>query len=237
MKVLKLAAVLATVCTLVNGTVAAQVGRPPAQSPYRDITHASAWSALFGHLGGDGGELGIGPHDGITYGIRYDRQMSGLIQAGLSVSYMDLQRLIVDADDSVATRVTGPVDESVVLIEAALQFNLTGGKTWHNLQPFFTGGIGYALGSNTAADTSGYDFGNRFSISPGAGVRYFLGDRVHLRLETRLHFWKLKYPSSYQMEPDDEPGTPGNSNAVVTDAQLDDWANGWWFIGGVGFSF
>ena len=217
--------------------VCAQVGHPPEQSPYRDVAHGSSFTLLFGHLGGDGGKIRVGPHNGPTYGIRYGFAMSGFIQGGLTASYMDLERFIVDADDSVATRVTGPVNQSVVLIEAALQFNITGGKTWHNMQPYFTGGLGYAFSSSTSADTSGFEFGKRFSVSPGVGLRYFLGDRLHVRLETRRHFWKLKYPASFQQEPADEPGTEDNPNAVITDGKLSEWTSGWWFFGGLGFSF
>ncbi|MEO8295866.1 MAG: hypothetical protein ABI613_10165, partial [Gemmatimonadota bacterium] len=191
----------------------------------------------YGNLGGDGGKLGIGPHGGPTYGIRYDFRMSGFIQAGLSANYMDLERLIVDADDPPDARVTGPVSQSVVTIEAALQFNITGGKTWHGLQPFFTGGLGYALGSTTKADTSGFKFGNRFSISPGVGLRFYPTSRIHFRIEARQHFWKLKYPPAFQDEPASVPGGIGNEDAVITDKKLNEWANGWWIMGGIGFSF
>jgi opacity protein-like surface antigen len=220
---------------LAAAPLAAQVGHPPGHSPYRDILHGSSWTLLAGSLGGNGGKLGIGPHHGKTYGVRYDFGMGGFIQAGLSVSYMDLERLIVDADLPPATRVSGPVKESVVLIEAGMEFNLTGAKTWHRLAPYVTGGLGYALGSSTKADTSGYTFGNRFAISPGAGIRIFLADRLHLRLEARRHFWKLKYPASYEDEPASLPGSTGN--AVIKDGKLNEWASGWWLIGGIGFSF
>lgn len=231
----RLVAVLAL--TMAATPVGAQVGHPPASSPYRDILHGTSWSLLVGHLGGDGGKIRVGPRNGATFGVRYDLRMSGLIQAGLSVSYMDLQRFIVDADDPPTANRTGPFDQSVVLLEAALQLNITGAKTWHGLTPFLTGGLGYALSSSTARDTSGYKFGNRFSVSPGIGMRYFLGSRVHIRLETRRHFWKLKYPAAYQDEPDDLPGTGEDSNAVIQDGKLDEWASGWWVIGGIGFSF
>ncbi len=214
-----------------------QVGHPPSRSPYRDVRFGSSVTPLFGRLGGEGGELRIGPHHGNTYGLRFGFRMSGFIEGGLTASYMDLERFIVDADDSVASRVTGPVDQSVVLIEAALQFNLTGGKTWHNLQPFITGGLGYAIASNTGADTSGFDFGKRFSISPGAGVRYFLGQKIQLRLEARRHFWKLKYPAAYLDEPEAEPGTEEDPNAVITNGKDNEWTSGWWVIGGIGFAF
>jgi hypothetical protein len=222
---------------LVQGSLIAQVGHPPAKSPYRDVLHGSSWTLLYGNLGGDGGKLGIGPHNGPTYGLRYDFRMSGFIQAGISASYMDLERLIVDADDPPASRVTGPVDQSVVTIEAALQFNITGGKTWHGLQPFFTGGLGYALSSSTKADTSGFEFGNRFSISPGVGIRFYPASRIHLRFEARQHYWKLKYPAAFQDQPADVPGGLDNEDAVITDGKLNEWASGWWIMGGIGFSF
>jgi hypothetical protein len=215
----------------------AQVGHSPDRSPYRDVRFGSSITPLFGRLGGDGGEARVGPHHGNTYGIRFGFRMSGFIEGGISASYMDLERFIVDADDSVATRVSGPVSQSVVTIEAALQFNITGGKTWHNIQPFFTGGLGYALSSSTDQDTSGFDFGKRFSISPGVGLRYFLGQRIQLRLEARRHFWKLKYPASFLDEPDEEPGSEDDPNAVITSGKDNEWASGWWVMGGFGFSF
>jgi len=229
---------LALVALLVGApALQAQVGHPPEKSPYRDVLRGSSFSLVYGHLGGDGGQIGVGPHNGPTYGVRFDFRMSGFIQGGVTASYMDLERLIVDADDSVATRVKGPVDQSVVLIEAGLQFNITGGKTWHRLQPFFGGALGYALSSDTKADTSGFEFGKRFSVSPGVGARYFLSDRLILRFETRRHFWKLKYPAAFQEEPDDQPGDSDNSNAVLGPGKLSEWTSGWWFMGGLSFSF
>ena len=128
--------------SLAGATAQGQVGHAPSRSPYRDVRFGTSITALFGNLGGDGGEAHVGPHNGNTYGVRFGFRMSGFIEGGLSLSYMDLERFIVDADDSVATRVSGPVEQNVVTIEAVLQFNLTGGMTWHNIQPFFIGGLG-----------------------------------------------------------------------------------------------
>jgi hypothetical protein len=225
------------ILVLMATAAAAQVGHAPGRSPYRDIRFGKSITPIFGRLGGEGGEARVGPQDGNTYGIRFGFRMSGFIEGGLSASYMDLQRFIVDPDDSVATRVSGPVDQSVVLIEAALQFNITGGKTWHNLQPFLSGGLGYAMASSTDQDTTGFDFGKRFSISPGVGARYFLGDRIQLRVEARRHFWKLKYPQSFLEEPEEEPGTEEDPNAVITSGRDNEWTSGWWVMGGIGFSF
>lgn len=213
--------------------LAAQVGHSPSSSPYRDIPRGSSWSLLVGNVSGNGGSLGIGPKSGMTYGVRWDLRMSGFVTGGLALNYMDLERDVLDADEPEATRRTGPFDMSVIQAEAVIQFNVTGGKTWHRIAPFFTAGVGYGLGSDVERDTSGFQFGNRITVSPGAGLRYFLGSHVHLRLEARRLFWKLKYPGEYEDEPENDPG----GDPVITNGKLSDWTSGWWFIGGFSFSF
>ena len=106
-----------------------------------------------------------------------------------------------------ANRVSGPVKQSVTFAELALQFNLTGGKSWHRIAPFIGAGVGLALAGDTPADTSWYDFGNKFYLAPSAGFRFFLSDRLHLEGEARAIFWKLNYPTTFQQEPVEEPGT------------------------------
>ena len=58
-------------------------------------------------------------------------------------------------------RVRGPVDQTVSFAELNLQFNLTGGKTWHRLAPFMGVGGGLTFPSGTAADTSGFELGQQ----------------------------------------------------------------------------
>jgi hypothetical protein len=217
----------------------AQVGHPPGASPYRDIRYGKSVTLLYGDIGGDGGKLGIGPHDGPAYGARFDIRISAPLQLGVSLAQANLERLIVDADDSVATRVKGPVDQELTMIELALQLNLTGRKTWHRLAPYLTGAAGYASATDTPADTSGYKFGSKFYLAPGFGVRLFVTDRLHLRAEARQLFWKLHYPSSYLDEPADQPGSnpPDDSNAVIQDGKRDQWTGGRELRIGLGFTF
>ena len=108
----------------------------PSSSPYRDIRKGHTFTPIYGHFGGDGGEFGIGPHDGPAYGFRYDIRTGSTIQFGLGLAYAELKRLIVDPFVELANRVSGPVDQTVTFAEVNLQFNLTGGKTWHRLAPF-----------------------------------------------------------------------------------------------------
>jgi len=226
-------ALLGLGCLLWGRGLAAQVGHEPSKSPYRDIPRGSSFTLMAGYLGGDGGSLGIGPRHGMTYGVLYDLRTSGFVTGGLALSYMDLERDVLDADAPQATRRSGPFKQSVINAEAVLQFNLTGGKTWHHIAPFFSGGVGYALGSDVKSDTSGFQFGNRFTVSPGFGLRYFVGSHLHLRFEARRAFWKLKYPSSYLEDPANDP----NGSPVITNGKTSDWMSSWWMIGGLSFSF
>ncbi len=216
-------------------SVAAQVGHPPSTSPYRDIVQGQSLTFLVGSFAGDGGKLGIGPHNGTMYGVRYDIRLSNPIQVGFSVTRSGLERFIVDADDSVATRRTGPVSQSLVAAEMALQWNLTGKKTWHGLAPYFGGSIGVAFAGDTRADTSGYRFGTKMVVGPNLGFRFFVSRRLHLRGEARQSYWKLKYPSAYLDEPSEQPGT-GASNAVIQDKRLSQWTGGRQLTVGLGYA-
>jgi hypothetical protein len=215
----------------------AQVGHSPDASPYRDIRKGHTLTAIGGYLTGNGGDLNIGPHDGAVFGARYDIRTSRTIQFGLGLAHGSLDRFIVNPFVTLANRRTGPVSQSVTFAELNLQFNLTGGKSWQRIAPFIASSAGLAFASGTPADTSRYEFGNKFYIAPAAGLRFFLGERIHLRAEARLTFWKLNYPTTFQQEPPEEPGTEENPNAVITGDNLDEWTATPWLQAGLGYSF
>jgi hypothetical protein len=220
-----------------RGTAYAQVGNPPQSSPFRDIRPGHTFSVTGGYFFGGGGDFNIGPHHGRLIGARYDIRTSRAIQFGLGVTRGNLQRFIVNPFVTLANRRTGPVDQSVTFIDLALQLNVTGGKTWHRLAPFVGLSSGLAIATSTPADTSGFEFGNELYFAPGLGFRFFLTQRLHLRAEARATFWKLDYPTTFTQEPVEEPGTPGNPNAVITGGSLSEWTSSSWLSAGLGYSF
>ena len=115
----------------------AQVGHEPGHSPYHDIHKGHTITATFGHIAGSGGRFGIAPHSGNSYGIRYDIRAGSSVQMGLGFSRANLQRLIVDPFVTLAKRTTGPVDQTVSFAEVNILLNLTGGKSWRRLAPFY----------------------------------------------------------------------------------------------------
>jgi hypothetical protein len=233
--------ILITTACLATTQLAGQVGHDPAHSPYRDITHGKSITLLYGDVGGDGGKVRVGPHNGRSFGARFDLRLSAPIQFGLTVQKAQLERFVVSADDSVATRRTGPFDQDLTMIEATLQLNLTGKKTWHRLAPFISGSLGWTHGSGLpsgVADSSGYKFGSKFYLVPAIGVRAFVTQSLFIRAEARQLFWKLNYPSSYTREPAAQPSTdPDHPNAVLPDGKRQEWEGGPELRVGLGFAF
>jgi hypothetical protein len=210
----------------------AQVGHSPRSSPYRDIRKGHTFTVVGGYFGGEGTSLGIGPHDGAVYGARYDIRTGGTVQFGLGVTHGTLQRFIVDPFAPEAERKRGPVDQSVTFADISLQFNVTGGKSWHRLAPFIGASLGLAMASDTPADTSGFSFGNEVYFAPTIGTRVFLSNRLHVRAEARWTFWKIDFPLTFQRQP-----TPENPNPVILVSELHEWDTSSWLQLGLGYSF
>ena len=213
----------------------AQVGHAPGASPYEDIVDAHSITPVGGYFAGGGGKFGIGAHNGYIYGLRYDLRAGKTVQFGFSAARGALDRFIVDPFVALARRRSGPFDQTTTFLDATVQFNVTGAKTWHGLAPFTGVTLGVAFGEDLAADTSGYDFGTKFYVGPQLGTRFFVTRNLHLHAEVRGVFWKVNYPTSFGGEPPEEPGTPDAPNAVIPDGKLDEWTINPWFQVGLGY--
>ncbi len=221
--------------------LAAQVGHAPNASPYRDIPRGRTVTLLVGDVGGNGGSIGVGPHHGQSYGVRFDARLGAPLQIGLTVARAELERLVVSAADSVSNRVDGPVKQSLTMVELGLQLNITGRKSWHRLAPFIGGAAGYADGSGLPAgvkDSSGYKFGGKLYFAAGGGLRVVISNALQLRLEARQLFWKLKYPLSYISDPAAQPsGDPNHPNSVLPGNKREEWSGARELRGGLSYSF
>ena len=219
--------------------LAAQVGNDPSHSPYHDILRGNGWTVTAGHVFGDGGPLRVSPNSGTSLGVRYDVRFSRLLQGFAGVTHFALQRAILNPNDSVIHRYSGPIDQPIWSPEVGLQMNLTGAKTWHGIAPFAAIAMGTAIGAAQAQDTSGFVFGTKILFTPTAGLRWYLGDRLHVRLEGEMLYWKMKYPSNWTLEPSAQPSNPGEpTTAPVADVSgLSDWIPTAALRLGIGFSF
>lgn len=216
--------------------LSAQVGTDPEKSPYRELTRTTFIAPFVARIDGDGGDFGVGPHNGIMYGATLFLRANRFLSLGLGASHGTLERRIVDPFVELENRDQGIVDQKLTTIDGHVGLNLTGGKTWRRLAPFLSLSGGLAIAGETKADTSGFSFGTRFYFAPGAGVRLAITQRLQFRAEARAMFWKIPYPDSYRTEPPLEPGTPADPNAVITDGRLSEWTHSSWLGFGISWS-
>ncbi|HET7790754.1 MAG TPA: hypothetical protein VFK78_08165 [Gemmatimonadales bacterium] len=213
------------------GRLSAQVGYDPAHSPYQDMQKGMGPVAFVGYLAGDRGTVGVGPSNGATFGVRWDVNLGGTVAFLVSFADARTNRFIVDPTQDSTVRKSGPVSNPVVLADVGLEVLLTGGKTYHHLAPYLQTALGFAFGSSTARDTSGYDFGTKFTLAPGAGIRWYPSRRICVQTDLRLLFWKLKYPLSYKVPASD------SSRVLPVSAPDGDWTTHPWLTLGVGWTF
>jgi hypothetical protein len=227
---------LAALLTGTAAAVPAQVGFDPARSPYRLIRHGTFWVGSYGLFGGSGGRVGAAPHDGTVLGLQANFLSDRTVQLGVGLFYGTLQRRLIDPSQPPEEQVVGTADQRVLWVDGSLHFNLTGGKTWRGLAPFVGAAVGIAFTENVPEEPADFRHQAKFHLTPLAGTRFFLSDRLYLQAEGRLQLWNIKYPRSYSQEPPGAPGTPDEPNAVLPDGRLSEWSASSWLQFGIGYT-
>ena len=220
---------------LAPATLSAQVGHDPAGSPYRPIRARTSLSLMGGYLGGSGGRLGIGPSDGFLAGARYEMRLTGPTDVFASATWSRLRRLVADPKAPADSQFSGPVHMGVLVAETGLLVLLAGDKTWNGLAPYVGANLGLGFGASVPQDTSGYSFSAKFVSGPLLGARFYLGQSAYLRVEGRLQFWKLSYPTSYFLAPERAPDdSPVLDPVVISDSE---WTSHPTLMIGLGYAF
>jgi hypothetical protein len=184
---------------------AAQVGHPPAQSPYRDIGFKQEITAFTGWYAGGEGSAGVGPTGGPMLGVRYELRIGGPAQLVGRVAGVFSERTVLDPARPEDTRDLGTRSWPIYLADVGLSLNLTGQKSWHGLVPTVHGGLGVASDFGTSGDPGGYEFGTPFAFNLGAGVRWIRGGRLQLRADVTDYLYQLEYPDTYFVPPGNVP--------------------------------
>lgn len=193
--------ILAGLClTGLASRLPAQVGHDPATSPYRDIRRSAFLVVSGGKFFGSGGAIGVAPHQGNVVGLRFSFLANRTIQLNAGGFYGMLERDVYDPTQPAGSRISGPIDNTVVWVEGGLQFNLTGGKSWNRFAPFAGASAGLAFSESLSDDPAFFKMGTKFVFAPVIGTRFFLSDRLALQLESRFNFWQIKYPGAFAQE-------------------------------------
>jgi hypothetical protein len=177
-----------------------------------------------GYFSGPRGRVPVGPTDGPTGGLRYEVAASGVFTFAAGFAYAQTDAYFFNPLDTLAPR-RGPIDNDMVLADVGLQASLTGGKSWHRLQPYVGVTLGLVLGTTIAADSSGYNFGTKLTYGPEGGLRWYPARRLSMELSYRLVLYKLQYPFSYI------------PTLVQTSKDLSETTTHPWVTFGVGWTF
>lgn len=174
-------------------------------SPYRYMEKGQEVSLYAGVLDTDPGRFGFGPDDPQFVGARYSVVVSNAFSIeGLATTAFGPRDVVNPARDE-GDRVVEEAEIRLLILEARLQFALTGRRTWHGLQPFtyLGGGISFdTLGDQDEdfllEEQDRYEYGTRFTGAFGGGFRWAVTDRWMLRADAGLLLYKLGYPAGWR---------------------------------------
>jgi hypothetical protein len=185
------------VVAVVAAPLGAQVGYPPAESPFRDLEFRQEATLFTGYFTAGADPVGIAPRSGPVFGARYEVRIGGPAQFTGRVARVWSQRTVIDPEQPAETREIGERDLGLYIVDAGLSFNLTGQKSWHGFVPLVTAGIGIATDFQISRDVGGYRMGTPFALSAGGGLRWVPQGPYQARLDAVTSWYQIRYPESY----------------------------------------
>ena len=99
------------------------------------------------------------------------------------------------------------------------------------MMPYLGAAMGLAFELSGPPDPGAFNFGTKFTLAPGAGVRIYPGQHLSVTADFRWLFWKLSYPTTYQFP------SPDGSVILPPGASASDWTTHPWTSVGVAWTF
>jgi len=181
--------------------VAAQVGYPPARSPYLDLDHTQEWTLINGYYHAHRDPADAGPQSGFMTGLHYEWRAGGPAHIVGEFARISSDRNLIDPFKAGPARDLGTISRPLYSFTAALGLSLTGGKSWHHIVPEIEGGGGIVSDFRAQPDSGGFKFGTRFAFTWGGGIRYVPGGRWSIRADITNRLYQMGYPQSYYVAP------------------------------------
>jgi hypothetical protein len=187
-------------------------------SPYEFVERRQGVFAYGTYVFTDRGTIQVGPHSGMAGGLGYAIRLSGPFTFDSRLAVLPTRRTVYDRRDDqhdpeaiaqnpmLGLVEVGTADLTLLLADASLRFDITGPRTWYNLQPYALLGAGGAFpvaaehGAEAALPADN-DLRVRFNSSLtghfGGGLEYFLTPQLTARLDARNVLWRLRIPSGF----------------------------------------
>jgi hypothetical protein len=175
----------------------AQVGYPPAESPFRDLVYRQELTVVAGYYAAGKDPVGVAPGSAPMFGLRYEVRVGGPAQFAVRLARTFSERDVLDPTKPEDERIIGTHPWALYLADLGITFNLTGQKSFRGIVPVATVGGGIATDLRGGEDVGGFSFGTPFALSFGAGMRWVSGSRYQLRLDVLDYLYQVRYPNSY----------------------------------------
>ena len=174
----------------------AQVGYPPAASPFRDLLYRQSVDFEAGYFLPQRDRAGVAPRSGPMVSVRYAFQFSNPLVISARVATASTERTVIDPAVAPEERVVGTERAQLMMADVNIGLALTGFRSWHNIVPEATVGGGF-VSNFKGADAGGYRFGAPFALTLSGGARWVPGGRWQLRADVTDRLYKIAYPQTY----------------------------------------
>lgn len=184
----------------------AQVGYPPARSPYLDLEHSQELTVIGGWYHAHRDAANVGPQSGEITGLHYEWRAGGPAHLIAEIARISSDRRQINPFKTGTARELGTISRPLYSADVGLGLSLTGGKSWHRIVPEVSGGLGMMSDLHAKPDTGGFKFGTRFALTGSAGIRIVPGGRWQIRGDIKDRLYTLAYPQAFYVTP--TGGTP-----------------------------
>lgn len=182
----------------------AQVGYPPAASPFRDLEYRQQLSLEGGYHVAGGDPADVAPRSAPLVGVRYAMQFNNpfILTARLGTAFSE--RDVIDPAAAPANRLVRTESVQLTMLDVNLGLALTGFRSWHGLVPEVSAGFGLASAFDSR-DEGGFQVGTPFALNASGGIRWVPGGRWQLRADVTHRMYRISYPQSYYQTTGGEP--------------------------------
>lgn len=198
------------------GAVANPAGAQTIPSSYRFIEGRHEVSLISGYMPVDPGIYDLGPRSGPVAGARYAIEAVGPIFFEGLITYLPTNRAVIDPRRARDDWSIGETPVHLVMLDARMDFSITGRRTWHRISPHLFAGGGLAVDLAAEGEREQellpedlFDFGTAFTANAGTGLRVSLTSKLMLRADASITLWRINTPGGFQ-DPNKRPPTQGD---------------------------
>jgi hypothetical protein len=195
----RISAIIALLCAA--STATAQVGFPPAKSPYLDLTYSQEITLIGGYYFSRIDPAGVAPKSASLTGLHYEWRAGGPAHLTGEIVRIASSRTVLDPSKPPATRNLGEQSWPTWSADVGLGMSLTGARSWHHFVPEVKAGAGLISDFKGKADVGDFKYGTRFAITWGAALRYVPGGKYQIRADLTNRLSSISYPDAYFRSP------------------------------------